>query len=81
VLPEVDQHRSPAAFLIGYELDSGHLLYFPCKSATRQPYRAPALRSRWAVPHSLTPETSRKPHWDQSPRIPLSPKAWFATGH
>jgi hypothetical protein len=24
VLPEVDQHRRPAAFLIGYELDSAH---------------------------------------------------------
>src|ERR1022692_2159580 len=31
VLPEVDQHRRPAAFLIGYELDSGHSSILPAK--------------------------------------------------
>src|SRR6266481_3299222 len=29
--------------------------------------------------HPLTPETSRTHRWGQSPRIPWSPKAWFAT--
>src|SRR6266481_6048752 len=31
VLPEVDQHRRPAALLIGYELDSGHSSILPAK--------------------------------------------------
>jgi len=35
VLPEVDQHRRPAAFLIGYELDSGHSSILFEKNASR----------------------------------------------
>jgi hypothetical protein len=31
VFLEVDQHRSPAAFLIGYELDAGHASILPAE--------------------------------------------------
>src|SRR5229473_7668450 len=37
VLPEVDQHRCPAALLIGYELDSGHTSILPAKKKYYSP--------------------------------------------